>query len=106
MNAKPSTGQEFTISDSLSDSLPQDSEFSSSQSQLSEWSESESHSSSNWFYQICDTLIHLLIPQPAEPEIYLKYDRLGQAWYYVYYPATGQSNCFSSENELRAWLKL
>jgi len=40
----------------------------------------------------------------TEPRVFHRSDRTGNAYFEIYDPLTGKSNCFGSEQEIRAWL--
>lgn len=56
----------------------------------------------NWLDDLWNAITGRLLPSP-EPKAFQMYDRLGQIWWYVYNPVTGESNCFHSEDEVLHW---
>jgi len=40
----------------------------------------------------------------TELRVFHRSDRTGNAYFEIYDPVTGKSNCFGSEQEIRAWL--
>jgi hypothetical protein len=57
----------------------------------------------NWWDDLWNALTGRFIPSP-EPKAFQMRDRFGKIWWYVYNPATGESQCFHSEDEVLHWL--
>ena len=53
---------------------------------------------------ISHTLIRWLTTQP-ELTVKQKVDRFGNAYWYIYDPATQRSTCLTSENAVRIWIE-